>query len=275
MEIVRTVAWMKQLARQAQTDQRIIGFVPTMGALHAGHMALVERAIRECSPVYSSIFVNPKQFGPQEDLSRYPRPIEADQDKLASAGVEALFLPPAEEIYPPGFSTFVQVDGLSERWEGRSRPGHFRGVSTVVLKLLEIVRPQLRLLRPQRCPTSSRRSANGTRPESGYGDCGLPNCSRARWPRDEFPQRLPQRRGSSRSYRALPSFKFCERSCHKWRSRCPGIANSLTPDSGTRATTACRLLGSGRCKFVRTLCERHAAILPDCCRVSWQNSFDR
>jgi pantoate--beta-alanine ligase len=142
METIRTVAWMKERARAARQEQRIIGLVPTMGALHPGHLALVERARRECSPVYASIFLNPKQFAANEDLSRYPRPLEADAEKLTAAKVDGLFLPEAAEIYPSGFSTYVQVDGLSERLEGRSRAGHFRGVSTVVLKLFEIVQPQ-------------------------------------------------------------------------------------------------------------------------------------
>jgi len=132
---------MKEVARAARQEQRIIGLVPTMGALHAGHMALVQRAKKECSPVYASIFLNPKQFGPNEDLSRYPRPLEADIEKLANAKVDGLFLPDIAEMYPHGFSTYVQVEGLSERLEGKSRPGHFRGVATVVLKLFEIVQP--------------------------------------------------------------------------------------------------------------------------------------
>ena len=132
---------MKERARAARQEQRIIGLVPTMGALHAGHLALVERARRECSPVYASIFLNPKQFAANEDLSRYPRPLEMDVEKLTAAKVDGLFLPEATEIYPAGFSTYVYVEGLSERLEGRSRAGHFRGVSTVVLKLLEIVQP--------------------------------------------------------------------------------------------------------------------------------------
>jgi pantoate--beta-alanine ligase len=142
MEIIRTISWMKEKARGARAEQRIIGLVPTMGALHAGHMALVERARKECSPVYASIFLNPTQFGPNEDLSRYPHPLEADLEKLTSASVDALFLPSAEEMYPPGFSTYVHVEGISERLEGKSRPGHFRGVATVVLKLFEIVQPR-------------------------------------------------------------------------------------------------------------------------------------
>lgn len=132
---------MKEKAREARLEQRIIGFVPTMGALHAGHLALVERAKRECSPVFASIFLNPKQFGPNEDLSRYPRPLESDIDKLSTVKVDGLFLPEAGDIYPHGFSTYVHVEGLSERLEGKSRPGHFRGVATVVLKLFEIVQP--------------------------------------------------------------------------------------------------------------------------------------
>ena len=132
---------MKEHARQARAENRIIGFVPTMGALHAGHLALVERAKRECSPVIASIFLNPKQFGPQEDLAKYPRAFVADSEKFAAAGVNVLFAPEAAEMYPSDFRTYVNVDGLSDRLEGRSRPGHFRGVTTVVLKLLEIVQP--------------------------------------------------------------------------------------------------------------------------------------
>ena len=132
---------MKEQARQARAENRIIGLVPTMGALHAGHLSLVERARRECSPVIASIFVNPKQFGPNEDFSKYPRTFESDSEKLEHAGVDFLFAPEPREIYPDGFATYVNVDGLSEKLEGRSRPGHFRGVTTVVMKLLQIVQP--------------------------------------------------------------------------------------------------------------------------------------
>jgi pantoate--beta-alanine ligase len=132
---------MKESARQARAEGRIIGFVPTMGALHAGHTALVQRAKQECAPVVASIFVNPKQFGPNEDFAKYPRSLESDSEKFAAAGVDALFLPDAVEIYPSGFRTYVTIEGLSEPLEGRSRPGHFRGVATVVMKLLEIVQP--------------------------------------------------------------------------------------------------------------------------------------
>ncbi len=132
---------MKEYARQARAESRIIGLVPTMGALHAGHLSLIERARRQCSPVIASIFVNPKQFGPKEDFSKYPRTFESDSEKLERAGVDALFAPEPAEIYPERFATYVNVEGLSDKLEGRSRPGHFRGVTTVVMKLLEIVQP--------------------------------------------------------------------------------------------------------------------------------------
>jgi pantoate--beta-alanine ligase len=132
---------MKEYARQARAESRIVGLVPTMGALHAGHLSLIERAKQECSPVIASIFVNPKQFGPNEDFTKYPRTFETDSEKLQRAGVDSLFAPEPAEIYPNGFSTYVDVDGLSDKLEGRSRPGHFRGVATVVMKLLQIVQP--------------------------------------------------------------------------------------------------------------------------------------
>jgi pantoate--beta-alanine ligase len=142
MEIVRTVSWMKQIGRAARHEDRILGFVPTMGALHKGHASLVQAAKAQCAPVVVSIFVNPKQFGPAEDFQKYPRTLESDRTLLESLGVDYLFAPPAEEIYPQSFRTLVNVEGLGNRLEGRSRPGHFQGVATVVLKLFEIVQPR-------------------------------------------------------------------------------------------------------------------------------------
>ena len=133
---------MKQVSRQARIEGRSCGLVPTMGALHEGHMSLVRAALADCRPVIASIFVNPSQFAPGEDLQKYPRTFEEDCNKLESAGVDYLFAPEAGEMYPRGFRTWVNVEGLSERLEGRVRPGHFRGVTTVVLKLLEIVQPR-------------------------------------------------------------------------------------------------------------------------------------
>jgi pantoate--beta-alanine ligase len=132
---------MKEHARQARAEGRIVGLVPTMGALHEGHLSLIKRAKQDCSPVIASLFVNPKQFGPKEDFANYPRSFDEDVKKFTEAGVDRLFAPEQVEVYPPGFCTYVNVDELSERLEGRSRPGHFRGVATVVLKLLEIVQP--------------------------------------------------------------------------------------------------------------------------------------
>jgi pantoate--beta-alanine ligase len=142
VEAIHTVEWMKQVARQARADGRLTALVPTMGALHAGHLSLIKAARRDASPVVVSIFVNPKQFGPGEDYKKYPRDLEGDRQKLEDAGIDFLFAPSVEEIYPVGFRTSVNVEGLADRLEGKIRPGHFRGVTTVVLKLLEIVAPR-------------------------------------------------------------------------------------------------------------------------------------
>ena len=143
METIHTIAWMQQIARDARVKERLLGLVPTMGALHEGHISLVQEALRRCSPVVVSLFVNPKQFGPSEDFQKYPRTLEADRAALEKLGVDYLFAPSPEDMYPKGFRTAVIVEGLGDRLEGRSRPGHFRGVTTVVLKLFEIVDPRL------------------------------------------------------------------------------------------------------------------------------------
>jgi pantoate--beta-alanine ligase len=132
---------MKQVTRAARSEGRVAGLVPTMGALHEGHISLIRAAKQQCAPVVVSIFVNPTQFGPGEDFEKYPRQWEADRQVLESLSVDYLFAPSSAEIYPKGFRTHVEVEGLSDRLEGRVRPGHFRGVATVVLKLLEIVQP--------------------------------------------------------------------------------------------------------------------------------------
>jgi pantoate--beta-alanine ligase len=120
-----------------------MGFVPTMGALHAGHRSLVQAARQRCDIVVVSIFVNPTQFAPNEDFSRYPRTLEQDCRMLAAEGVDVVFTPTAGTMYPPGASTYVEVEGVSDRLDGASRPGHFRGVATVVAKLFHIVQPDL------------------------------------------------------------------------------------------------------------------------------------
>ena len=138
MDVVETLAALETW-RAATTGS--LGLVPTMGALHEGHLSLVERARIECERVAVSIFVNPTQFGPNEDFDRYPRDLASDLALLERQGATMVFTPTAALVYPPGFSTWVTVEGLSDRWEGASRPGHFRGVATVVLKLLNLVRP--------------------------------------------------------------------------------------------------------------------------------------
>ena len=133
---------MKQIAHAARASDRLLGLVPTMGALHEGHFSLIRAAKRESSPIVVSIFVNPTQFGPSEDFSKYPRRMEDDRAALENLAVDYLFAPTAQEMYPPGFRTSVTVEGWSDRLEGRTRPGHFRGVATVVLKLFAIVQPR-------------------------------------------------------------------------------------------------------------------------------------
>src|SRR5579863_8849527 len=141
MKICNTIREMRAACRGARAGGRRLGFVPTMGALHEGHLSLVRAARASCEVVVASIFVNPTQFGPQEDLAKYPRSFERDCALLEKEGVELLFAPAVEEMYPAGAGTWVTVEGLSDRLDGRSRPGHFRGVTTVVAKLFHIIEP--------------------------------------------------------------------------------------------------------------------------------------
>lgn len=138
---MRTVVTIRELRHWRARARGAVGFVPTMGYLHAGHVSLVERARRENEAVVASVFVNPTQFGPTEDLARYPRDLERDTRMLVQAGCDLLFAPPPEEMYPSGFETFVDVGSVAAPLEGERRPGHFRGVATVVLKLFGIVQP--------------------------------------------------------------------------------------------------------------------------------------
>jgi pantoate--beta-alanine ligase len=136
MEILRTVEELRKWAREHRRFSASLGLVPTMGALHAGHGSLIRAAADACARVAVSIFVNPTQFGPNEDFARYPRTFEADCALAEAEGADAIFAPALEDIYPTGAATFVEVEGLGERLDGKSRPGHFRGVATVVTKLL-------------------------------------------------------------------------------------------------------------------------------------------
>jgi pantoate--beta-alanine ligase len=141
MKIYYTAEDMREACCGARSAGKRLGFVPTMGALHEGHLSLVRAARDRCDVVAASIFVNPTQFGPNEDLARYPRAFERDRELLEKEGVELLFAPSVEEMYPAGAVSWVTVEGLSDRLDGRSRPGHFRGVTTVVAKLFHVVEP--------------------------------------------------------------------------------------------------------------------------------------
>jgi len=141
LEVVSTVAAARAAIRAARKGGALIGVAPTMGALHEGHLSLIRRAKAECGYVVVTLFVNPTQFGPAEDLSRYPRPFEADCELSAGAGADLMFAPPVEEVYPAGFATYVNVEGLTQGLCGGSRPTHFRGVTTVVSKLFNMLQP--------------------------------------------------------------------------------------------------------------------------------------
>lgn len=145
MQIVRETIALRDLAREWRAAGERIALVPTMGALHAGHMALVEAARRKADRVIASIFVNPLQFGPSEDLARYPRTEQADAALLKAHGCDAVWMPTSDDLYPDGFATTVTVAGVSDRWDGEARPGHFAGVATVVAKLLIAAGPDVAL----------------------------------------------------------------------------------------------------------------------------------
>ncbi len=141
MEIIKRTPQMKSLAKRLVAEGKRIGFVPTMGALHAGHLSLMQRARQMCDIVVVSIFINPIQFGPTEDLDRYPRDLARDAEMCTSRGVDYIFAPLIDDVYPEDFATYVVVEGLSDKLCGESREGHFRGVTTVVTKLCNIIHP--------------------------------------------------------------------------------------------------------------------------------------
>ncbi len=141
MKVFPSIDEMRAASRAARREGKSLGLVPTMGALHEGHLSLVRAAKAQCDLVAASIFVNPLQFGPNEDLGKYPRTFDRDRELLEREGVDFIFAPSVEEMYPAGAVTYVAVEGLSDKLCGRSRPGHFRGVTTVVSKLFNIVEP--------------------------------------------------------------------------------------------------------------------------------------
>ena len=141
MRIIQSTSEIQRTITQLRQTGKTIGFVPTMGALHQGHLSLIEHAKKESDVVLVSIFVNPAQFGPKEDFNQYPRDMQRDTENCSHAGTDILFTPSAPDIYPEGFRTYVSVEGLSDIMCGQARPVHFRGVATVVLKLFNIVKP--------------------------------------------------------------------------------------------------------------------------------------
>jgi len=146
MQLIRSVKALSAWRRKLEREGVVVGLVPTMGALHAGHRALIRAARLSCDAVVVSLFVNPRQFGPGEGLARYPRRLRQDASLCRAEGVDVLFVPSREDMYPAGFGTVVTVPGPSRRWEGEARPGHFAGVATVVTKLMALVRPHLAFL---------------------------------------------------------------------------------------------------------------------------------
>ena len=143
MQICETIEAARSACRARRRAGQSIGLVPTMGALHSGHLSLVRIAKAQCNFVTVSLFVNPLQFGPKEDLAKYPRSFDRDRELLQNEGVDLLFAPSAKEMYPTPAITYVNVEGMSERLDGQSRPGHFRGVTTVVSKLFHIIEPDI------------------------------------------------------------------------------------------------------------------------------------
>ncbi len=143
MRIIKKLPELRRHIRRLKKQGKIIGFVPTMGALHEGHLSLIRRARRETDVVVVSIFINPIQFNRKADFQSYPRPVSRDARLAAEAGTDLLFVPQARAMYPPDFQTAVEVKALSRRWEGTARPGHFRGVTTVVTKLFHLVQPNI------------------------------------------------------------------------------------------------------------------------------------
>ena len=141
MQIIESIQDMKEFVQQAKLQGKSIALVPTMGSLHEGHLTLMRKAQQNFDIVVASIFINPTQFGPNEDFASYPRDITGDSEKAASAGVQVIFHPQASDMYPKHYSTFIEVEGITDKLCGLSRPGHFRGVATVVTKLFNIVQP--------------------------------------------------------------------------------------------------------------------------------------
>ena len=220
-----------------------VGMVPTMGALHAGHRSLIDRAVAENDRVVVSIFVNPAQFGPNEDFARYPRTMDADLAMLAAAGVHAAFVPSVETMYPAGLVTRLDITGpLGSRLEGASRPGHFNGVALVVTKLLVGRDSPSSVLRTEGRPAVCSSLSPGPRPRYRRRNRCVPNGSGYRRARDLEPQSLPQPRRTSagKGYSFKPGHG--NRPIRGGRTGCDSAGNNCSVLSGERGT------GRGLCR---------------------------
>jgi pantoate--beta-alanine ligase len=175
MEVSETIESVRSLVKAARGKGKKIGLVPTMGALHIGHISLIEAAVKNCDFVVVSIFVNPTQFGPGEDFEKYPRPLEADLEICKKAGVDAVFAPTPEQMYTAQNVTWVNVEKLTETLCGRLRPVHFRGVTTVCAKLFNIVAPEVAFFGHKDAQQAD------VIKQYGPGDCCLSDRSRERW----------------------------------------------------------------------------------------------
>ena len=251
MRTVRTVAELRATLAPARREGLTIGLVPTMGALHEGHLSLIRRAREQCDRVVVSLFVNPAQFNERSDLERYPRQEAHDAGLAAEAGADLLFAPSVEEVYPPGFATTVEVLGITERLEGAARGAeHFRGVTTVVTKLLGMALPDIAYFGQKDAQQVLVIRRLVARPEPAGADRGLPNSARARRPGDVQPQcaadpheraralalyarlqrrRRPRRHGGERS--ARPAERRARGDRARRRARVPGRSSTPTRSS--------------------------------------------
>ena len=143
MKIIQDIDKMKTYAKIMRKDNKLVGFIPTMGYFHEGHLSLMRAARKQCDTIIVSVYVNPIQFGPREDFASYPRDIKKDEELARAEGVDVMFAPRDEDMYPAGYATYVNVEGLTEKLCGKSRPEHFKGVTTVVMKLFEITKPEI------------------------------------------------------------------------------------------------------------------------------------
>lgn len=203
MEIIRTVADMKARAAAWKAEGLSIGLVPTMGSLHEGHESLMDAAREASDRVVVSVFVNPIQFGPGEDYEAYPRDLERDARICERHGVDVVFHPEVDDMYAPAHNTFVVMETLTDSLCGASRPGHFRGVCTVVTKLFNIVQPHRAFFGQKDAPAARHHQAHGGRPEHERDRRRLPHRARGRRSGQKLAQRLPERGGAPGGPRAV------------------------------------------------------------------------